>query len=77
MSRAYGKAARVATRRDAWWIKALDGTKAIENYKSIFKLLLENGAKLDLKDKQGRDVKALLIRFTPFKLEELNAKIAA
>ena len=59
------------------WTKGIDGTKAIENYKSIFKLLLENGAKLDLKDKQGRDVKALLIRFTPFKLEELNAKIAA
>ena len=59
------------------WTKGIDGTKAIENYKSIFKLLLENGAKLDLKDKQGRDVKALLIRFTPYKLEELNAKIAA
>ena len=59
------------------WTKGIDGTKAIENYKSIFKLLLENGAKLDLKDKQGRDVEALLKRFTPYKLEELNPKMAA
>ena len=58
------------------WTKGIDGTKAIENYKSIFKLLLENGAKLDLKDKQGRDVEALLIRFTPFKLENLNTDMA-
>ena len=59
------------------WTKGIDGTKAIENFKSIFKLLMGNGAKLDLKDHHGRDVEALLKRFTPYKLEELNAKIAA
>jgi hypothetical protein len=59
------------------WTKGVDGTKAIENFKSIFKLLMENGAKLDLKDHHGRDVEALLKRFTPYKLEELNPKMAA
>ena len=55
------------------WTKGVDGTEAIKNYKDIFRLLLENGAKLDFKDKQGRDVEALLNRFTPFKLEDLKA----
>ena len=57
------------------WTKGIDGTKAIENFKSIFKLLMENGAKLDLKDKQGRDVEALLKRFTPFKLKNLKTEM--
>ena len=35
------------------WTKGIDGTKAIENFKSIFKLLMENGAKLGLKDHHG------------------------
>ena len=54
------------------WTKGLDGTEAIENRKAIFKLLMKNGAKLDLKDHQGRDVEGLLNRFTQFKLEELK-----
>tara|TARA_Y100000588_G_C14182750_1_gene894410 strand:- start:545 stop:1471 length:927 start_codon:yes stop_codon:yes gene_type:complete len=55
------------------WTKGVDGTEAIKNYKDIFRLLLENGANLGFKDKQGRDVEALLNRFTPFKLEDLKA----
>ena len=58
------------------WTKGVDGTEAIENRKAIFKLLMENGAKLDLKDKQGRDVEALLDRFTPFSIEDLKSKPA-
>ena len=54
------------------WTKGLGGTEAIENRKAIFKLLMENGAKLDLKDHLGRDVEGLLNRFTQFKLEELK-----
>ena len=57
------------------WTKGIDGTATIENFKSIFKLLMENGAKLDLKDKQGRDVEALLKRFTPFKLKNLKTEM--
>jgi len=39
--------------------------------------LVENGAKLDLKDHHGRDVEALLNRFTDFELEDLESKPAA
>ncbi|MDG1891960.1 MAG: acyltransferase family protein [Verrucomicrobiota bacterium] len=54
------------------WTTGMDGSKAIENYKAIFELLVNNGASLDLKDKKGRNVAALLKRFTPFKLAELT-----
>ncbi len=59
------------------WTKGIDGTKAIENFKSIFKLLMENGAKLGLKDHHGRDVEALLKRFTTLKLEDLKTDMVA
>ena len=59
------------------WTRGIDGTAAIENFKSIFKLLVENGAKLDLKDHHGRDVEALLNRFTDFELEDLEPKPVA
>lgn len=54
------------------WTRGIDGTAAIENFKSIFKLLVENGAKLDLKDHHGRDVEALLKRFTSFELDDVK-----
>ena len=59
------------------WTKGIDGTEAIENRKEIFRLLLAHGAKLDLKDHHGRDVEALLQRFTPFSLDDLKPKPAS
>ena len=58
------------------WTKGIDGTEAIENRKAIFRLLLAHGAKLDLKDHYGRNVEALLQRFTPFSLDDLEPKQA-
>ena len=58
------------------WTKGIDGTEAIKNRKAIFRLLLAHGAKLDLKDCHGRDVEALLQRFTPFSLDDLKPKQA-
>ena len=58
------------------WTKGIDGTEAIENRKEIFRLLLAHGAKLDLKDHYGRDVEALLQRFTPFSFDDLEPKQA-
>ena len=58
------------------WTRGIDGTEAIKNRKAIFRLLLAHGAKLDLKDHHGRDVEALLQRFTPFSLDDLKPKQA-
>ena len=58
------------------WTRGIDGTEAIKNRKAIFRLLLAHGAKLDLKDYHGRDVEALLQRFTPFSLDDLKPKQA-
>ena len=71
----YAPAHVVAIRLDGkyldGWTKGRVGTQAIKNDRAILQLLVETGARMDLKDHHGWDVEALLKRFNPFQLEDL------